>query len=140
MQNMDDIVEDVDASPEPSPIPSVSPTPSSSSATDFVVPSSASEQRIITPSRKRARKSSCDEAIESISGYFTAKHARLNTESTTCTAVEEDALSVWCKSLLWDMQKIKCPQKQERLKIQISRIVQDEILKQLDTDNISCQQ
>ena len=66
--------------------------------------------------------------MRSMQQYLTSKSARV--ENTTVAATE-DPYSIWARSLIEDLKKVRSENKRAVLQIQINRLVQDEILKQI---------
>ena len=78
----------------------------------------------------KKRKDLADEtAMGSMHQYFQNKSARVQSAAT------EDAYSIWGKSLIEDLKKVKSENKRTVLQITINRLVQDEILKQIEQES-----
>lgn len=104
--------------PTPSQMPPQQPQPSAASSSS------------ITASMSKKRKDLADEtAMGSMHQYFQNKSARVQSAAT------EDAYSIWGKSLIEDLKKVKSENKRTVLQITINRLVQDEILKQIEQES-----
>ena len=81
--------------------------------------------------KKRKDLAEEDEKLGSIHQYFQSKSARLQPVATAT----EDPYSIWAKSLIEDLKKVKSENKRTVLQIKMNRLVQDEILKQIEQES-----
>ncbi|XP_076465710.1 uncharacterized protein LOC143297314 isoform X2 [Babylonia areolata] len=74
-----------------------------------------------------------DPPSDTVNRYRQNKNIRPQADNTA----EEDSYTVWAKNLVQDLKKVKNENRRTILKIQINRLVQDQILKEIETEENS---